>query len=95
MSFFLILFDWLVRFRKDQVYIKRRYLAQISKKHENFEKVLIYSQRMVILLFNAAVRGISAFPKKKFIPFVDIEKKPGPFDASKFFISDEALFLRS
>ena len=77
---------------KDQVYIKQLYLAQVKKKHDNLENVLIYFQRMLILLFIAAVRSLSLFPNRSFLLLCgDIEKNPGPFDASKLSSLDDAI----
>ena len=77
---------------KDQVYIKQRYLTQINKKHDNLEKVLIYIQRMLILLFIAAVRSVSRSPNRSFLLLCgDIEKNPGPNDASKLSTMDDAI----
>ena len=77
---------------KDQVYIKQRYLTQINKKHDNLENVLIYFQRMLILVFIAAVRSVSRFPNRNFLLLCgDIEKNPGPYD-SKLSSLDDAIF---
>ena len=77
---------------KDQVYIKQRYLNQIIKKYDNLENVLIYFQRMLILLFIAAVRSVSSFPSRKILLLCgDIEKNPGPYE-SKLSSLDDAIF---
>ena len=78
---------------KDQVYIKQLYLTQINKKHNKIENVLIYCQRKLILLFIAAVRCVSRFPNRSFLLLCgDIEKNPGPFDASKLSTLNDAIF---
>ena len=78
---------------KDQVYIKQRYLTQVNKKHDNLENVLIYCQRRLILLYIAAVRCVSRFPNRNVLLLCgDIEKNPGPFDASKLSTLDDAMF---
>ena len=79
---------------KDQVYIKKRYLTQVNMKLDKLENVLIYFQRMLILLFIAAIRSVSLVLTEVFFLLLCgiIEKYPGPFDASKFFTLDDALF---
>ena len=52
---------------KDQVYIKQRFLTQINKKHDNLEIMLIYFQRMLILLFIEVVRSVSLFSNRSFL----------------------------
>ena len=78
---------------KDQVCIKQRYLTQVNKKHDNLENVLIYCQKKLILLFIGAVRCVSRFANRSFLLLCgDIEKNPGPFDASKLSTLDDAIF---
>ena len=78
---------------KDQVHIRQRYLTQVNKKHDNLENVLIYFQRKLIVLFIAAVRCVSRFPNRSFLLLCgDIEKTPGPFDASKLSFFNDAIF---
>ena len=78
---------------KDHVYIKQRYLTQVNKKLNNLENVLIYFQRMPILLFIAAVRSVSLFPDISFLLLCgDIERNTGPFDVSKLSTLDDAIF---
>ena len=60
---------------EDQVYIKQRYLTQVKIKHDNLEIVLIFFQRMLLLLFIAAVRRVSLFFSRGFLLLCgDIEK---------------------
>ena len=90
---FVLPFCFFLRNVKDQVYIRQRYLTQVNKKHDNLEKVLICFQRMLILLFIAAVRSVSIFPDRNFLLLSgDIEKNFGPFDASKLSALDDAIF---
>ena len=91
---FVLTFWFFLGNMKDQVYIRQRYLTQINnKKHDNLENVLIYFQRRLILLFIAAVRSVSRFPNRSFLLLCgDIEKNPGPYDASKLSSLDDANF---
>ena len=92
LSPFVLPFWFFLGNMKDQVYIKQRYLTQINKKHDNLENVLIYFQRMLILLFIAAVRSVSRFTNRNFLLLCgDIEKNPGPHD-SKLSSLDDAKF---
>ena len=88
---FVLTFWFFLGNMKDQVYIKQRYLTQINKKHDNLENVLIYFQRMLILLFIAAVRSVSRFPNRNFLLLCGDIENPGPYD-SKLSSLDDAIF---